>query len=277
MNTATFTTSTAPTKTSSTLGQAVEVAFGLIYIQSDPSDGVTEDTGHGWAKVNAASQTSTLHVAAQVTAATTALVYAPTLGTTRTGAIAIKSFKVTAASTASPFVPPDQPNPTRQPTRTPDAPQASTLALYSVIVAQAPIIPGPQPNPYRPRQWGVLDASRPLALISVTPAAPFLPGEAPNPFRRRHQNPPSGARNVTLLGTPIVARPFNARDFPNPRRKRQVQPEIPPVNIALHLAGGGAPLVWTPVTPSSPGWSLGATSTAPWTIQSPSSVIWTRQ
>lgn len=90
--------SSAPSKTTATLAQAAEQAIGYVQ-QSVTSQTVTEDAGHGWTTIGSYSLggANTLWLAYKNTAATTALVYAPTLGGTTNWIDNILTFKESGA------------------------------------------------------------------------------------------------------------------------------------------------------------------------------------
>ena len=85
-------TSTAPTITSATLGQRDEIVFGLVVVNNGFADTFTEASGFS---SDTAALVSGIAVRSgyQIVSATTAVTYAPTLGTSRTWVAQIKSFK----------------------------------------------------------------------------------------------------------------------------------------------------------------------------------------
>ena len=85
-------TSTAPTITSAALSQPDEIVFGLTVINNGFTDTFTED-GNFTSDTVAKASGIAVRSAYQIVSATTAVTYAPTLGTSRTWVTQIKSFK----------------------------------------------------------------------------------------------------------------------------------------------------------------------------------------
>jgi len=88
--------STAPTETTGTLGQAAEIVFGMVVVNNGYADTFTEDTTNGTYTSDAVATSSSgikTHLAHQIVSVTTAKTYAPTLGTSRTWTETIKTFK----------------------------------------------------------------------------------------------------------------------------------------------------------------------------------------
>lgn len=92
--------STTPSVATGTLAQAAEVVFGAVNV--DGSSTYTEASGFSTLDAMAAGGIGTVHTAYEIVAATTAVTYAPTLGTSREWSANIASFKGAAAAAAPP-------------------------------------------------------------------------------------------------------------------------------------------------------------------------------
>ena len=84
--------STAPTITSAALAQPDEIVFGFTVVNSGNLDAFTQASGFT-ANANALPSGCAVRSGYQIVSATTAVTYAPTLGTSRTWVTQIKTFK----------------------------------------------------------------------------------------------------------------------------------------------------------------------------------------
>lgn len=92
-------TSATPSLASGTPGHAGDIVFGLAVIVAGASDAFTESAG--FTGNTAALNGSALRWAWQIVSTMTGVTYAPSLGTSRTWAINVKSFSAAATATFS--------------------------------------------------------------------------------------------------------------------------------------------------------------------------------
>lgn len=100
---ATGTATTNPSITTGTLAQAAEAVMAWVVVNGGDGDGFTPD-GDFTELTGVSSATASgavIHLAYQITAATTALTYNPTLGTARDWATNYAAFKEAAAASAA--------------------------------------------------------------------------------------------------------------------------------------------------------------------------------